>query len=241
MDFSKLIRDPAKIHSCLRELPDERLVAVKPVKIYIPTRFAERNLAAIGIETNIVGIFAMVAEDTYYAVSLVNAMVRIDPTSTVKVMVDDTEYYEFLFVAGSTVLPSVQLVKNDTLVYRIYDEIISKGRIPHYLNYMDLSRIFDTAKFHAGANIGTSQEVTELIISLIARDAKERHTYYREVCTSNEYLEGTAPAFIPLRSVTYSATNTTNKMAGSYYHEGVVSALVSPSTRQEKIEKLLTR
>lgn len=240
MDFSKLIRDPAKVHSCLRELPDERLVALKPLKIYIPVRFEERNLASIGIETNIAGIYAMVVEDTYFAVSMVNAMIRIDPTSTVKIMIDDTEYYEFFFEAGSTIMPSVQLVKNDTLVYRIYDEIISKGRIPHYLNYMDLSRIFDTAKFHAGANIGTNHEVTELIISLIARDSKDRHRYYREICTSEEVLSESTPAFIPLRSVTYAATNTTNKLAGSYYHEGVVSALVSPSTRVEKIEALLT-
>jgi hypothetical protein len=49
------------------------------------------------------------------------------------------------------------------------------------------------------------------------------------------------PVYIPLRSVTYTATNTTNKLAGSYFQEGLVSALVSPSERKERIESILLR
>lgn len=240
MEFNKLKRDASRVHECLRELPDGRLVALKPLKVYIPSRFAERGLASIGIETNIVGIYAMVTEDGYYAVSLVNAMMRIEPTSSLKIMVDDTEYLEFYFEAGSTVVASVQLVRTDTLVYRIYDEIISKGRVPFYLSYSELGRLFDTAKYHANANIGSNHEVTELIVSLIARDPKNKHRYFR-VAAKEAEINKIKPAFIPLRSVTYAATNTTNKLAGSYFHEGVVSALVSPSDRVERIESLLRR
>ena len=42
-----------------------------------------------------------------------------------------------------------------------------------------------------------------------------------------------------MRSVIYAATNTLNKIAGSYMETGVVSALVSPSDREERIEILL--
>ncbi len=241
MDPRKLIKDAARVHAVLQELPDGRLVAKKPCKIYIPARFSERNLASIGIETNIVGIYAMVVEDTYYAVSMVNAMIRIEPTSTIKILIDEEEYYEFSFDAGSTVMATVNLVKTDTLVYRIYDEIISKGHVPWYLDYKVIGKIFDTAKYHAGANIGTNHEVTELIISMIARDAKDRHRYYRQTVKSLADIDKNPPAFIPLRSVIYAATNTTNKLAGSYFNQGMVSALVSPADRVERIEELLRR
>ena len=49
------------------------------------------------------------------------------------------------------------------------------------------------------------------------------------------------PALIPFRSVTYGATNTTAKLMGAYFDEGLTSALVNPSQRTEKIEELLRR
>jgi hypothetical protein len=239
MDPKKLIRDPSKVRAAVKELPDGRLVAVKPVKIYIPSRFTERGLAEIGIKTYIVGIYAIVLDDTHYGVSSINAQLQITPTSTMKVMINEEEYYEFSFDAGSVITPSVQLVKKDTLVYRIYDEIISKGRVPWYLDYLDLGRLFDTAEYHAGARIGKNHEVTELIVSLIARNAKDRHQYYRAVPKSLDDMKKNPPAYIPLRSVIYAPTNTTNKLAGSYFSEGLVSALVSPAERVERIEGLL--
>ena len=239
MDRSKLIRDPKRVQAYLEELPNGSLVCKKPVKIYIPARFAERGLAQIGIETYIVGIYAIVVEDVYYGVSLVNAMLPIEPTSTLKMQIEGDEYYEFSFDAGSVVVTSTDLVKTDVLVYKIYDEIISKGRVPWYLGELELGKIFDTAQYHAGANIGANQEVTELIVSMISRDEKDRNKYYRTTITDLSELETKRPAFIPLRSVQYAATNTTNKLAGSYFGDALVSALVNPADRVERIESLL--
>jgi hypothetical protein len=241
MDPKKLIRDPVKVHSYLKELPDGRLVTTKGVKIYIPSRFAERGLASVGIETYIVGIYAIVVDDLYYGVSMVNAMMRIEPSATMTIVIDDEEFFEFVFDPGSTVVSSLELVKQDTLTYMIYDEIIAKGHVPWYLEYTDLGNLFNTANKHAGANIGSNHEVTELIVSIIARDSSNRHLYYRNTVKSNEDIKKKPPAFIALRSVTYAASNTLNKIAGSYMHEGLVSALVTPTERVEKIESLLRR
>lgn len=241
MNPKSLSHDPSKVHAVLKELPDGRLVTTKGCKLYIPSRYAERDLAYVGIETQIVGICAITVEDRYYGVMMVNAMMRIEPTTTVKIMIEDEEFYEFGFDPGSTVIASTALVKQDTLVYRIYDEIIAKGRVPWYLSYIQLSHLFDTAKYHAGANIGQNSEVTELIVSMIARNPDDRHQYYRKDISSLASIEKHPPAFIALRSVIYAATNTTNKLAGSYFHEGLVSALVTPTERVERIEDLLRR
>ena len=241
MDFKKLQRNAEKIHSVLEELPDGRLVTKKAIKIYIPSRFIERGLAEISIKTHIVGIYAIVLDDTYYAVSLVNAMVQIEPSSTTKVMFDEEQYYEFSFDPGSTVLSSTNLVKTDTLVYRIYAEIISKGNVPWYLGYLDLAKIFDTAKYHAGANIGKNHEVTELVVSIIARDKENRHINYRQVVKDFNEIKTKPPVYISLKNLTYAATNTTNRIAGSYFGDGLISALVNPTDRLEKIENILRR
>lgn len=239
MDISGFVRDAPRIHANLREMPDESLVTIKGCKIYIPARFTERNLASVGIETHIVAIFAIVVEDKYYASNIANAMIKIEPTTTNKVSINGDEYLEFVFEPGSTVTKSLQLVKVNTLVYRIYDEFFAKGRVPWYLGYKELAKIFDTSKHHAGANIGSSHEVTELLVSMVARSRDDKTVYYRQVAKSEDDLVTNPPVIVPLKSVVYSATNTLNKLAGSYMQDGIVSALVSPSDRQERIEGIL--
>lgn len=241
MDITKLTRDAAKVHAYLRELPDGRLVTTKGVKIQIPSRFAEHSLAEIGAETHILGICAFLVDDKYYGTMMVDAMLRIEPTSTIRTMVNEDEYFEFYFEPGSTVISSLDLIRTDTIVYRIYHEFIASGRAPWYTSYLDLGGLFETAREHAGANIGQDPEKTELLISMIARSEEDRHKYYRQVIKSMVELLKNPPVIIPLRSVTYSATNTTNKLLGNHFDEGITSALVSPSERVEPIEDILRR
>lgn len=239
MDPRKLIRDPDKVKAALKELSDGRLITTKGVRIYIPARFAERGLAQIGIETYSIGIFACVVEDRYYGVYLVNAMMRLEPSSTLKIKIFDEEYYEFTFDEGATVVSSLNLVKTDTLVYNVYDEIISRGRVPWYIGYLEEAKLFDTAQKHAGANVGLNHKVTELLVSMVARDPKDRSKPVRHMLKTQDDLKKITPAFVALRSVTYSATNTTNKLAGAHFQEGLVSALNTPAENTERIEKLL--
>ena len=243
MDITKLIHDPAQVKAACVELPNEgkTLVAKKSVKIYIPTRFAERGLAEVGIESQIVGIYAMVVDDAFYSVSLWNAIIRIEPTSTMKIMINGDEYYEFYFEPGAVIFPTTYTVKIDTLTFKVYDEILSKGRAPWYLNNPEMAKLFDSADKAAGAKIGKRQTVTELIVSLIARDPKDRTVFYRQIVNSLDDLKTNPPCYIPLRSVTYAATNTTNKLAGSYFEVGMIAALVTPADRTEPIEALLRK
>jgi hypothetical protein len=218
---------------------DGALVALKTIKIYIPVRFEERSLAEIGVESYIVGVYAMVTEDGYYAVSMVNAMHRISPALTNKVAVGETEYYEFVFTPGSVIFPTINLVRSKPLVYAIYSELISKGRVPWYLSYPDMAHIFETARIHAGTNVGSDHETIELLVSIIARNPQDRTQYRRQIVTNAEDEQKKPIAWVPLKSVVFAATNTMNKIAGSYMQDGIVSALVSPAERTEHIESLI--
>ena len=240
MDYSTLIRDKDKVHACLIETPSKQLIASKECKIYIPQRFEQIGLASIGVETHIVGLYAIVFEDRYYAVCSVNAMMRITPSKTEKIKIGHVDYFEFTFNEGSVIVPNMDLVKRDILTYYIYDEIFSAGRVPWYITYDDLGSIFDTAADHAGANIGKNREITEMLVSLISRDQNDRSQFFRINCELGEnVVNSLKPSYIPLKSVIFSATNTTNKLAGAYMQHGVVSALVTPSEKTERIEALL--
>ena len=239
MDIKNIVRDAQYVRAHLRELDDERLVTLKDCRVYIPVRFSECGLASVGVDTNIVGIYLIVMEDKYSAVSLINTIIRFEPQSTNRVVVNGDEYYEFVFPAGSTVIPNMNIVQNSKIPYRIYNEFFAKGRIPFYLTYEDLAKIFDTARKYGGVNIGSDREVTELLVSIISRSKNNRADFYRQVVMTPDDINDKKPTYVALKSVAYSATNTTNKLAGSYMQDGIVSALVSPSTREERIERLL--
>lgn len=234
-------RDPQRVIASLHEMPDDRLVTKKGCKIYIPARFLEKNLAQVSPEKYICGICAIVVENEYYGVLMVNAMVGIDPSSTNHVEFDGDEYLEFVFDPGSVVINNLNLVQTDTLTYRIYDEFLSNGRVPWYVGVEDLARVYETAKEHADANVGQQHEITELIVSLIARDPDDRSKYRRQTLKDKSELISKPSVFIALRSVHWSATNTVNKLGGNYFDEGVRSAIISPASRVEAIEDLLTR
>lgn len=218
---------------------DSSVVTKKGCKIYFPVRFAERALAEIGVNNLCVGLFIIVVDDQYYSLFSVNAMVGLTPSSVDKIAYGDAEYYELGFEAGSVVIDSLDLVQNDVILYRLYDELFSKGKIPWYVGYEDLGNLYDTAKRFAGANVGDDPEVIQLLASIVTRNKDNRVEYYRTVINSREDLKTITPAYIPLRSVYYAATNTTNKLAGSYFSDGVTSALLSPSDRVESVEKIL--
>lgn len=241
MDGSRWKRDPSKVHQSLTESKDGSVVTSRKCCIYIPKRFVEKQLAVIAAEIYIVGIFAIVVDDAYYGVSTANAMMRIQPTTISTVKFDEESYLEFAFEPGSVVIANTQLIKTDTLVYKIFDEIIAKGRVPWYIGYEDLAKLFSSAGHFAGVDLTGSHAILEMFAAAIARDATDRSKYYRHTVSKQDDAIKRPPVIIPLRSVTYGATNTTAKLLGSYWSDGLTSALVNPSEKVEHIEELLRR
>ncbi len=237
MDIRKLTRDPAYIATVLHEVGDELIVS-EDCSIHIPVRFSERGLASIGADTYVIGILPIICGDKY-SIILVDALLRIEPAEVNRVNIEDVEYFEFVIPAGNALTPNLSLAMVDTLTYRIYDEIVAKARVPWYLGYFDLAKLFETAREYAGANIGYDKEVIELLVSICARDEKRRTAYYRSLVTSEEDLRINPPLYAPLKDVSLSATNAVSKLGGGHFRDGTVSAIVSPSERPEPLEALL--
>lgn len=237
-----LLRKPGIIHEALMEVETNEqttLVAKKACKIYIPQRFSERNLATISDEIYIAAIFCIVVDDKYYGVSSACASMRITPDSTNIVSIFGEPNYEFSFEAGSVICPNLLLVKADTFVYNIYSEILSKGHVPWYFNYVDVGRAMRTANYHGGIQLGSSNIPVEIIVSTIARQAADRKKYYRILLESLYDKSNPSPVFLTNTDVIYGATNLATKLLGAYLDDGIMSSLVHPSERVETIETIL--
>lgn len=242
MDWTRWKREPDKAIKALTNLPDGSVMTTRGCKIYIPERYIEKQLASIGADTYIAGIFAIVVDDQFYGVSTTNAMMRVSSTANIStVKFGDDSYLEFAFDPGSIVFPTVSLIKSDTLVYYIFDEFIAKGRVPWYIGYEDLAQLFDSADRHAGVSLNRYHSILEMFAAAIGRNPEDRAKYYRHSIASQDDPLKRPPKIIALRAITYGATNTTAKLMGSHWGDGLTSALVNPSEKQERIEELLRR
>ena len=239
MDISKLERNAAKVHETIIEDGDQ-LITKTGCRIYIPKRFEEKKLATIGVETNITAIFAMVVDDKYYSTSCACASMRITPDVTSIIKIDGVEYYEFVFLPGSVITPNVNLVTVSSLVYYIYNEIVAKVKVPWYINYDDHGGLLESAKYHADIRLASDNIPLEMITAIVSRDPKQVKTHYRFVRENLLTVYTKPPTYVPISNVLTQATNTTARLMGNRFDEGLTSALIDPNIdRIDTIETLL--
>lgn len=237
--MSKYQRNAQRVLANLKENQAGQIIAKEACKIQVPVRFSEIGLGEIGINTYTYGLFAVILESGEYAVCNINAIVELQPYKQTLTTINEVEYHEFHFEPGSVVIKTTDLVKREPILYRVFDEFIFKGKVPWYVEYEDLGKLFDTAKHHAGSNVSQNLEVIEFIASMITRSSKDRTKYIRNVISSFGDLTLSNIDYVPLKSVFYSVNSTLNKIAGSYYNDGIASALVNPSNEVGSIEAIL--
>lgn len=237
-DFNSMIRDKKKVLSTV-EVNGTTLITKQGCKIYIPVRFTDKKLAAVGKEIKTAAIFMMSVDDKYYSVCNICSAVILTPTFTTVVKVGDEEYYEFVFEPGSTVIPTLESEKNSGLVYRIYDDIIARAHIPFYMNHQDVGKILLYCNKNGGINLSANNVPIELIVSVISRYDKDVTKHYRQICNSFEEIMKTPPVYVPIGSVILGAKNTVSALMGSRIEDGMISSLVSPSTETSVVEAIL--
>lgn len=232
-----LTRNADRIFEHLHQMEDGSVVVDAAATIEIPCRFTERNLAVLGAKTYIVGFFPIIIGD-FYAVNSVVGMVEIVPSATERIKRGEVDYFVFSFQPGAVLIKSIDLVVSDTLTYYVYNEFVAMGNFPWYLNYFDRAQIMQTAKLHAGLDLG-APTIMELIISTTQRDAKDLTKLYRHTLTSVEDIYRTPPVSVPFKSVFWNTADTTSKLNGANFNDAVTSAVSNPSETVEVIEELL--
>lgn len=239
MDFQHLQRNANEVQSALSEV-NESLIAIKPCKIYIPEHYMSCALGNIADVISIAAVYGIVVDNKYYGVSSACALMQTAPSGSNVVDIHGEKYIEFSYQVGDRVIINLNLIRTSTLVYRIYNELITKGKIPWYFDYSDLCFLFDTALLHGGANLNTDSALLELLAACMARTKANRMEFYRHHPELADRAKS-PPVYIPLSSVAYGATTTTSKVLGAYFNEGLTSALVTPTREVSSVEDLLTK
>lgn len=234
MPYSKLKRNGDLIKSSIAQ-SGQQLLARKDLKIVIPYRYIQGKLATVGNHVSVLAVFGIIVDDSY-GISNVCSLMTLTPSSTTVVTYDGEEYFEFGFDKGSVICPNINLVVDDKNAYNVYNEFIAKGRVPWFMSYEDFGKILTTAHNYAGINLSGTNAPLELIITSIARDSKNLYTYYRNIIKNTNEQFTNPPGYVPFKSVSYGATNTAGKIMGSYFDEGLTSALTAPEGGPEGVE-----
>ena len=236
MDLARLNRDPNKIKKIISRDEEGSAVVTRPCQLIIPSHWLTTNLVVTGQQTYVTSIYMLMDDRDNYAVSIANCMVRIQPSSMSTVQIGKKEYTAFEFDAGETIFPSKEVVRNNKLIYYIFDEFIAKGRVPAYMNYTDLGRLFDSSVYYAGIELASTPTIVHAMVSTIARDPDNPQTYFRHVSDGDDLDR---VKFIEMKNSIHAATNTSARMVGSYFSQNLDSALINPQEREHEIESLL--
>ena len=232
MDISNLKRDSEYIKKYIKKLDDNSIIFLKQALVMIPKKWEDKDLISVKDTTTMVGVFCIIIDDKY-AVSLVSSLIETDPSAASSETIESEEYYIFSYNVNDRLMVNSKLVKRDNLPYKLFTFIFDKGKIPWYMSYVDFSQIYDLSKEYANVNFNLPHSVFEMVTGVIARDKDAKNIFYRHSDWNKK------PAYIPLRSVQFVASNTTAKLIGAYWSEGLASALVYPSERKELIEEIL--
>lgn len=232
--MSDLKHNAKAVQSALDEKGD-RLVANKPVSIIVPARFVDKNFLVMGEETQVLGLFLYVLGDKSYAYSNAPAMVSIDPDDMKDIILDDEPCIQFFFEKGSTVFKTVHLIQSDKLLYYIYREFVSMGNVPRYMDYLTFSRIFENATYFTGVKLASTITITHLLISLVARNPKNKQEYFRTVGDGKNY---NTVAYEGVRSVAYGANNDVARMIGGHFADKMVTAMITENKETQEMEAI---
>lgn len=235
----ELKRNGGKILEQIHDLPNKPSIAKKKLTIQFPTRFRDIKLAVVGEESYVFGLFAIIYEDSYALLNM-NGYVELGQASSISVVeIEGVEYYNFTYEPGDVIFRTKDIVARSNLIFSAIDEFVFKGKVPWYIEYDDMSKLFTTASEYSGSKARILPQVMEFLAGYIARSKNDRTKFIREVAKTPKEFHRNNISWVPLRSVFWSAPGTVNKISGAYFADGVVSALVNPSKRVEKVESIL--
>lgn len=231
VESSIYTRKPNQVRSILKETTHS-ISTTGSLRIQVPSRYKSIGLATISDKVHILGICTLIDESNNYANLVLNTFIEISPDIIQEVQVDGDVYTEFLFNPNSTVIVTKDVVRDQEMMYSVFNEFFIMAKIPWFIGYDDMGGLFKTAKELAGSSIGNSMTAIEIMVTLISRSPLDRMKFFR-------HSTDQTPTYVALDSVYYTFTDTTAKLLGTYKTKAIVSALANPSTQVPTVEKLL--
>lgn len=204
------------------------------LELRIPLSFKKHGSITIGETVTCPGVMDMIIDDKYQTGLNILANITIEPTDMSEMTYNGVEYLVLKLTNGDKFMTSYRVIRDNHIVYVIWTEWITDGRIAYWLSYDDVLKIFSHVKELTGGGIGVSRSVYEGIIAHIARDKNKISLQYRLTDMKKPMK------LVALRSVSHAPTGTISRINGSYFKDdGMTSALRFQVDQRQPFEDIL--
>lgn len=238
MDYSAIKHNPDAVEKSLKYVGN-KCVVVQPVQVLFPERWIAKDLASLGAEVHLIGYFVVIDTKGNYGHPMIPAVIRTAPDRVTRISINDEGYIKLEYDPGSDLITSMEVVRDDNIVYYIYSELFEKARIPFYYKYKDRDQFFlETAKYN-GFTLGYDPAAIEYLVAFMHRDPDNSDRMYRHRPNAQKDIESIPPSVIGLNDVTTGSNNFITKVTKSYTTAGITSTLNNPARRAERIETML--
>ena len=239
VDISKLKRDKDKINKLITN-KDNKLITQTDLYIVIPNKFIERGISSIGNTVNTVGVFAIVDPiSNSYSVSLIPTKVDITPLEISNIVVNEESYVVLKIEKGMPLLSSNIVIKDKSLAYELFDIFYVHAKIPWFLSYTDIHKVFGNIEKYTGSKSGKFVLIFELLTSLIAKDNKDVTIFFRNSLKNELDVYNKPVVYRGLKDLFTTVTSNLNKIVGSYFKDSILSSMNNKATETSRLEDII--
>lgn len=197
--------------------------------IEFPKWYADKDLLNMSELSHVFGVFAIIIGETY-SVSVIPTILTTNPLIVKEVVKDGVEYTQFHYGKDDPILENTKAVKKENVAYGLFDSFFIYSRIPWFVEYNDLVKLLDNLSKHAGSKLGNNLIANEVLVGFVTRSAKDKKMYHRQAI-KDPYV------YIDLMNVYYAVSTVTNKLAGNYFQNSLVSAIAQKEDTTTKLEQ----
>lgn len=201
--------------------------------VYIPKRYEVYDLLTISETVKTLAVLDLVINDTYHSGLLMLTTIEIEPDDVSNTTIGDVPFLVLTLSKGSKFICHTDRIADNTIVYALWMEFITRGKLLYNIDYDTLSRLFDQAGPMCSANLGVDHVIFEVIYAHLCRDPENLAVQYRHLETKKGFK------LIPLRNVGYATTSTTSRITGSYFGAALNSSMIQTVEEKTPLESLL--
>lgn len=213
---------------------NQLVVTAKKLDIYVPKFYKERGLLNIGETAECLAIFRLVFNNEFYTDTLLLNNINIEFIDYREEKIDDYEYIVLELQQNSVFARNIHIIKDSNVLYTIYTSFIGLGKLPPFITYDKVHRLFDNTKRHAGMNLNVDDHsVFEMIYAHIFRSKKDPFLPYRKTDYSEPYV------IVPIAQVSHGPISASARTSSGYLSEGITSILVKDNPAPSIVENLL--
>lgn len=203
------------------------------LQVIIPKRYEVYNYLTLSDTVKTLAVFDMIINDTYHAGLLMLSVIELEQDDVTQIMIGELQYVVVTLSKGSRFICNTESIADSNIVYSLWMEFITRGKLLYNIDYDSLNTLFDQSKSMCDTNIDVDHVIFEVIYSQLCRDPNNLSIQYRHTDQSEPFK------FIPLRNVGYSTQSTTSRILGSYFSTALNSSLIQDVSARTPVEDLL--